>query len=220
MPGSSTAFLTWRVKIYTQKILKVSAKNNIGIEEIFTILEKEGKPPQIFDSSPLALIIDSWYDNYSGMVLLVRNFGSTIQNNVNYQTDKLKKINIKKMGYFIPEKLYTQEIESGSIGFLQIGVKNIESIKICTTTGVVCTSSIRSMRRKHCKSVVCKNRKFSSVTKKSCLYQVPATCTQCLTIAVPKDSRIWYAFLLEPELVGILSNVRHPKRSSINRKRE
>lgn len=114
---------------FTGPILKVSAKNNIGIEEIFTILEKEGKPPQIFDSSPLALIIDSWYDNYSGMVLLVRNFGSTIQNNVNYQTDKLKKINIKKMGYFIPEKLYTQEIESGSIGFLQIGVKNIESIK-------------------------------------------------------------------------------------------
>ena len=107
--------------------VQCSAKSGLGVEDVLEDLVKRIPPPEGNIDGPLqALIIDSWFDNYLGVVSLVR---------VKHGTLKLKdKIVIKSVGkshvvdsvgVFTPKRMPLKEIKAGEVGFVVAGIKDI-----------------------------------------------------------------------------------------------
>jgi GTP-binding protein LepA len=124
--------------------IAASAKEGIGIEEILEALVKKVPPPQDNNANPLRmLIMDSWYDNYLGVVLLCRvvdgvlRTGERVQmmyQNALIESDTQKKwYQVTKLGYFSPKPLETKEVGSGEVCFLVIGIKSVRETRIGDT---------------------------------------------------------------------------------------
>ena len=107
--------------------VRCSAKTGVGVDEV---LEKivEAIPAPIGDpDAPLqALIIDSWFDNYLGVVSLVRIKNGKIKKN-----DKIKVMNtgqiwgVDRLGIFTPKQVDTTELNTGEVGWVVCGIKDI-----------------------------------------------------------------------------------------------
>lgn len=107
--------------------VQCSAKTGIGIEEVLERIVRQIPPPEADDEKPLqALIIDSWFDNYQGVVSLVR-----IKQGVVQSGDKMKVMTtgqvhqIDKVGVFTPKPLETGILRAGEVGFVIAGIKDI-----------------------------------------------------------------------------------------------
>ncbi|WP_279152266.1 translation elongation factor 4 [Photobacterium iliopiscarium] len=107
--------------------VRCSAKTGVGVDEV---LEKivEAIPAPIGDpDAPLqALIIDSWFDNYLGVVSLVRVKNGKIKKN-----DKIKVMTtgqiwgVDRLGIFTPKQIDTTELNTGEVGWVVCGIKDI-----------------------------------------------------------------------------------------------
>ncbi|XGA78803.1 translation elongation factor 4 [Halomonas sp. CH40] len=114
---------------------QVSAKSGIGIDELLERLVRDIPPPKGNREAPLqALIIDSWFDNYLGVVSLVRVFDGTLR--------KGDKIRIKstgrdwgatEVGIFTPLRKQTDILRAGEVGFLVAGIKDIHGAPVGDT---------------------------------------------------------------------------------------
>jgi GTP-binding protein LepA len=124
--------------------IPASAKEGIGISEILESIVKKVKPPQDNPLRPLrTLIMDSWYDNYQGVVLLVRvvdgslRVGDRIQMmhmNAELDSDLEKKhYQIVRMGYFTPKSVDITEAGSGEVVFVIAGIKSVRETRIGDT---------------------------------------------------------------------------------------
>ena len=115
------------IGIDAQDTLQISAKSGIGIHELLEQLIISVPPPKGDPNASLtALIIDSWFDSYLGVVSLVRVFdgiltkGSKIKimsTNSNYIVEEL--------GIFTPKRLKKDSLKAGEVGYLISGVKDI-----------------------------------------------------------------------------------------------
>lgn len=115
--------------------LKVSAKTGEGVDELLEAIialipSPEGRP----DAPLQALIIDSWFDNYLGVVSLVR-----VKNGVLKPKQKItamstgRSFQIDRVGIFTPKKTDTSELSSGDVGFVIAGIKDIDAAKVGDT---------------------------------------------------------------------------------------
>jgi GTP-binding protein LepA len=114
---------------------QVSAKSGLGIEEVLETLVKHVPPPVGDRDAPLqALIIDSWFDNYLGVVSLVR-----VKNGVLRVKDKIitKSIGrshaVDSVGVFNPKRQELQCLEAGEVGFVVAGIKEIHGAPVGDT---------------------------------------------------------------------------------------
>jgi len=115
--------------------LLVSAKTGQGVVEVLEALVQYIPQPKGDPDGPLrALIIDSWFDGYVGVITLVRIFEGSIKpkqkimsmsSGHNYQVEKL--------GVFTPKREETKQLETGQVGFLICGIKDISSAKVGDT---------------------------------------------------------------------------------------
>lgn len=106
---------------------QVSAKSGMGMEALLERLVRDIPPPKGDPEAPLqALIIDSWFDNYLGVVSLVRLFDGTLK--------KGEKIRLKStgrdweagaIGIFTPKRKETGVLRAGEVGFIVAGIKDI-----------------------------------------------------------------------------------------------
>ena len=115
--------------------LKVSAKTGLGIPELLDTLVKRIPPPQGDPEAPLqALIIDSWFDPYVGVVSLVRVVNGAIN-----RRDKIKIMSTGRaysadsIGVFTPKKLERKTLGTGEVGFLVAGIKEIDGAPVGDT---------------------------------------------------------------------------------------
>ena len=115
--------------------LKVSAKTGLGIPELLDTLVKRIPPPQGDPEAPLqALIIDSWFDSYVGVVSLVRVVNGAIN-----RRDKIKIMSTGRtysadsIGVFTPKKLERKTLGTGEVGFLVAGIKEIDGAPVGDT---------------------------------------------------------------------------------------
>ena len=115
--------------------LKVSAKTGLGIPELLDTLVKRIPPPQGDPEAPLqALIIDSWFDSYVGVVSLVRVVNGAIN-----RRDKIKIMSTGRtysadsIGVFTPKKLERRTLGTGEVGFLVAGIKEIDGAPVGDT---------------------------------------------------------------------------------------
>jgi GTP-binding protein LepA len=112
-----------------------SAKEGIGIKEILEAIVNHIPPPKgKLDSPAQALIFDSWYDSYRGVVMLVRLFEGTLR-----PKDKIvlwsnnKEFEIQELGVFAPKPRGKTELFAGEVGFVVANVKEVADAKVGDT---------------------------------------------------------------------------------------
>ncbi|QJC33252.1 translation elongation factor 4 [Enterobacteriaceae endosymbiont of Donacia clavipes] len=123
------------IGIKSQKILKCSAKTGLGVKKIIENLIKIIPPPKGNINTFLqALIIDSWFDNYLGVVGLI-----CIKNGQIYKGMKIvimntkKKYFVDKIGIFTPKKIELDNLKCGEVGWIVLGIKNINDVPVGAT---------------------------------------------------------------------------------------
>lgn len=112
-----------------------SAKSGIGIDEILEAVVKYFPAPKDADQDPLrALIFDSWYDPYQGVVALCRVFEGKISKGTRIRLfHGAKEFEVQRVGLFTPKFTDTQEIMSGEVGAIVCGIKDVRDMKVGDT---------------------------------------------------------------------------------------
>jgi GTP-binding protein LepA len=112
-----------------------SAKEGIGIKEILEAIVKKIPLPLGSDGAPLkALIFDSWFDNYQGVIVLVRVFEGIIMPGMRIKLMATnKEYEVARVGVLTPKPLDVSELSSGEVGYIIAGIKNISDTKIGDT---------------------------------------------------------------------------------------
>lgn len=121
--------------IDSSEAILASAKEGIGTKEILEAIVKKIPPPKGDPSSPLrAMIFDSWFDNYLGVIILVRVFDGSIKKGMRIKLFTTQsEYEVQKLGILTP---YPKEIDTlltGEVGFVVAGIKNISDTKIGDT---------------------------------------------------------------------------------------
>ena len=112
-----------------------SAKNGIGIVDVLEAVVKYIPPPRGDEDAPLkALVIDSWFDNYVGVVMLVRVVDGVLK-----QKDKIRLMAagvdylVENVGVFTPKSLPRTQLSAGQVGFVIAGIKDLKHAKMGDT---------------------------------------------------------------------------------------
>ncbi|WP_102795683.1 translation elongation factor 4 [Bowmanella denitrificans] len=123
------------VGIDAMNAVRCSAKTGIGIDEVLEVIVKQIPPPQGNSEGPLqALIVDSWFDNYQGVVSLVRVMHGELK-----AGDKIKIMSngqvhqVDKIGIFTPKATDTGVLRTGEVGFIIAGIKEIHGAPVGDT---------------------------------------------------------------------------------------
>ncbi len=123
------------IGIEAKNALRVSAKTGEGIEDILEELIKSVPPPKgETDARLKALIIDSWFDNYLGVVSLIR-----VMDGILKKGDKILVMStgishiIDNVGIFTPKRHDTGELKAGEVGYVIAGIKDIEGAPVGDT---------------------------------------------------------------------------------------
>jgi len=123
------------IGIAAQDAVLVSAKTGFGIEDLLEQLVQKVPPPAVDTAAPLqALIVDSWFDNYVGVVSLVRIMAGSISVGQKIRVmstsgDHL----ITDLGVFTPKKLPRKTLSAGEVGYLIAGVRDINGAPVGDT---------------------------------------------------------------------------------------
>jgi len=119
----------------TNDAIAISAKNNFGIDELLEKIVNQIPSPKGDQSAPLqALIIDSWFDNYVGVVMLIKVVNGNITKN-----DKIQlmatggEFQVENIGIFTPQALVKNELKTGEVGFVIAGVRDLKYAKVGDT---------------------------------------------------------------------------------------
>jgi len=115
--------------------IEVSAKTGVGVEDLLEqIIEKIPAPAGSEDNRTQALVIDSWFDSYVGVITLVRVMEGQIK-----PKQKIKMMSrgtefmVERVGIFTPKRKQTAQLQAGSVGFIIAGIKDIESARVGDT---------------------------------------------------------------------------------------
>jgi GTP-binding protein LepA len=123
------------IGIGTESAVLASAKEGIGTKEILEAVVKKIPPPRGSSENPLkALIFDSWFDSYQGVVMLVRILEGKIKLGMKIQLMSTgKNYEVKKLGIFSPRAIEVEELSAGEVGFVTAAIKEISEAKVGDT---------------------------------------------------------------------------------------
>lgn len=132
--------------------VKISAKNGIGIEELLEAIvhrlpPASNKYPEISNPNVLkALLVDSWYDKYLGVVILVRIFQGSLKKGMRIKMlSNDASYTIDNVGYFSPKKVICDTLEEGEIGFFTASIKEVANCKVGDTIAEYTHSNIQAL---------------------------------------------------------------------------
>ena len=115
--------------------IAVSGKTGAGVPELLEEIVKKLPAPSGDENAPTrALLVDSWYDSYLGVVVLVRVVDGTLR-----RGQKIRFVatgaeyTVEKIGYFTPKMVNVDELSTGEIGFIITGMKTIHDCKVGDT---------------------------------------------------------------------------------------
>lgn len=112
-----------------------SAKEGIGIREVLEAIVKKVPPPGGNEKNPLkALIFDSWFDNYQGVIVLVRLFDGKVKRGTKIMLVAAKKVfEVLEVGIFTPVKKPVDSLKAGEVGYIIAGIRDVTNTKIGDT---------------------------------------------------------------------------------------
>ncbi len=121
--------------------VRASAKTGIGIPEILEVVVKQVPPPRGNEVAPLkALIIDSWFDNYVGVVMLVRVVDGVLKpkDKIRFMATGAQYL-AEHVGVFTPKSVDRPQLSAGEVGFVIAGIKELKSAQVGDTVTLVDT---------------------------------------------------------------------------------
>ena len=123
------------IGIEASEAVPVSAKTGLGIEDALEHLIEHIPAPEGDRAEPLqALIIDSWFDNYLGVVSLVRVKQGQIKKRDKFVVKSTGKVHQADMiGVFTPRRTVTDQLQAGEVGFIVAGIKDIKGAPVGDT---------------------------------------------------------------------------------------
>ena len=139
LPASDTDKIKKQIEdvigIDTSHSINCSGKTGEGVDEILESIVKILPPPKGNAKNPLkCLLVDSWYDSYLGVVILVRVIDGSIKKGMEIKMMSSKSQHvIEKVGVFTPKPKDINEISSGEIGFIITGIKTLSDTKVGDT---------------------------------------------------------------------------------------
>jgi GTP-binding protein LepA len=112
-----------------------SAKEGIGVKEILEAIVTRLPPPEGDPDAPLkALIFDSWYDSYRGVVIVARVLEGTIRNGMKVTLMNTKQDHeVESLGVFSPKPIPIESLGPGEVGFIACGIKVVADAQIGDT---------------------------------------------------------------------------------------
>jgi len=123
------------VGLDTEGALEISAKSGLGVETVLEALVHLLPPPTGDAAAPLAaLLVDSWYDSYLGVMILVR-----VKDGVLKKGAKIRMMasgatyQIEKVGYFTPKPVDVNELGPGEVGFFTAAIKTVADTRVGDT---------------------------------------------------------------------------------------
>jgi len=123
------------VGIETTNAISCSGKTGEGIDEILeAIINKLPAPNGVIDEKLKCLLVDSWYDSYLGVVILVRIINGKLKKNMKVKLmSNDQEYVIEKVGVFTPKPNDIEELSAGEIGFIITGIKSLSETKVGDT---------------------------------------------------------------------------------------
>ncbi len=115
------------IGIEAENAIRVSAKTGVGVDDLLESLIKLIPAPEIKLDAPLtALIIDSWFDNYLGVVSLVRVMQGRLKKRQKILVMSTgRKVQVEQVGIFTPKRQECEVLEAGEVGFVVANIKDI-----------------------------------------------------------------------------------------------
>jgi GTP-binding protein LepA len=134
-PDNAIAEIEEVIGIDASEAVHCSAKTGLGVQDVLESLIKKVPPPKGDADAPLqALIVDSWFDNYVGVVMLVRVINGTLR-----PKDKILLMAsgtqhlTENVGVFTPKSLSREALTAGQVGFIIAGIKELKAAKVGDT---------------------------------------------------------------------------------------
>ena len=134
-PDKVVAEIEEIIGIDATEALRVSAKTGVGIPDLLEALVAQIPPPKGDPDAPLqALIIDSWFDSYVGVISLIRVINGAIK-----PRDKMRIMStgrvyqVEKVGVFTPKRLDKKLLGTGEVGFVIAGIKEVDGAPVGDT---------------------------------------------------------------------------------------
>lgn len=117
----------------------ISAKTGVGVDQVLEQIVKQIPAPKGDPNAPLqALIIDSWFDNYLGVVSLIRVVNGTIKKKQKIKMMSSNDVHlVDQVGVFTPKREVLDELFPGDVGFMVAGIKDIYGAPVGDTITVV-----------------------------------------------------------------------------------
>ena len=105
----------------------ISAKTGLGVEDVLECIVNQLPAPKGDDSAPLkAMLVDSWFDPYLGIVILVRVMDGHLKRGSEIKMMRAGTVHkVDRVGYFTPHMVDTDELVAGELGFIIAGIKSI-----------------------------------------------------------------------------------------------
>ena len=140
------------IGIEADDAVRCSAKTGVGIDDVLERLVKTIPAPQGDPDGPLqALIIDSWFDNYLGVVSLVRIFNGELKKGSKIKIMSTGKVwPADQIGIFTPKREAKDVLRTGEVGYLVAGIKDVLGAPVgdtITTEKNACTDSISGFQQ-------------------------------------------------------------------------
>ncbi len=115
--------------------VQCSAKSGLGVEDVLEEIVAKIPAPEGDEDAPLqAMIIDSWFDNYVGVVMLIRvkQGRLKLKDKVLFMSTKAE-TQVEQLGVFTPKSVQKSELKAGEVGFLITGIKELHAAKVGDT---------------------------------------------------------------------------------------
>ncbi|WP_336279110.1 translation elongation factor 4 [Bartonella sp. CB175] len=124
------------IGIDTSKAVEISAKTGLGILDVLEAIVMQLPPPRIGDVvKPLkAMLVDSWYDTYLGVIVLVRVIDGVLKKGQTIRMmDTGAKYPVERVGVFTPKMVQVDELGPGEIGFITASIKEVADTRVGDT---------------------------------------------------------------------------------------
>jgi GTP-binding protein LepA len=123
------------IGIDAEHAIPCSAKTGMGIDDILeAVIHRMPAPRGKPDGPPRAMIIDSWFDNYVGVVMLVRVVDGVLKKGDRIRLMAANAVYpLEQIGVFTPKSVPREELKAGEVGFLIAGIKELQAAKVGDT---------------------------------------------------------------------------------------
>jgi GTP-binding protein LepA len=115
--------------------IPISAKTGMGVEDVLEALVQRLPPPKGERNAPLkAMLVDSWYDSYLGVMILVRVRDGTLKRGMRIRFMANGTVHqVEQVGVFTPKPLQTGELGPGEVGFITAAIKTVADTQVGDT---------------------------------------------------------------------------------------